>query len=237
LVEKWIDNLGDRAVTSSDENTAEISLIRKDSSVETILDGANLSHFENLPSKEDLKKEFELPQDKLIVSYTGALMFNKGIEFLLNAIPKILVKNKDIFFVVAGFPVEGVTDFVKKNKLEENVRIVSPLEYFELPKLLMASDIGIDPKDSSTRQASGKILQYMAAGIPVVCFDRLNNRTYLEEGGQYVKEISADGLAEGILALAQNKELMKKKGDFNIKQIEKFSWDISAKKIEEIYLK
>ncbi|EKE19984.1 MAG: glycosyl transferase group 1 [uncultured bacterium] len=236
-IEKWIDNLGDWAITSSQENTIEIAEIRKKHSVTTVLDGANLSHYANLPSKLELKKEFELPLDKIIVTYAGQLILNKGIEYLLDSISEISKKNKNIFFVIAGFPVEGVLDFVEKNNLSQHVRVISPLNYFDLPKLLMASDIGIDPKDSSTMQASGKILQYMAAGLPVVCFDRQNNRAYLEEGGQYASEISSSGLTQSILSLANDSQQIISKGNFNKEQIKKFSWDISAKKIEEIYLK
>ncbi|EKE18797.1 MAG: glycosyl transferase group 1, partial [uncultured bacterium] len=89
-IEKWIDNLGDEVFTSSEENSKEISSIRRGGDVSTVLDGANLSYYENISSKEDLRKEFELPLDKVIVTYTGALMFNKGIEYLLNAIPEVL---------------------------------------------------------------------------------------------------------------------------------------------------
>jgi len=236
-IEKFVDNLGDSALTSSEENTKDITNIRTDHNVTTVLDGVNLDCYENLPDKVQLKQEFELPLDKIIITYAGALIFNKGIEYLMDAIPKVLEQNKNVFFVVAGFPVEDVEEFVRLNKLSENVRIISPLNYFDLPKLLKASDIGVDPKDSTTLQASGKILQYMGAGLPVVCYDRANNRTYLGEGGQYSKDISARGLAESILALVGEPQKMMLKGQLNEQQIKKFSWDISAKKIEEIYIK
>lgn len=235
-VEKWINNLGDFAMASSQELSSEIALFRHDKTVTTVLDGASKANFQNLPSKEDLKKELELPLDKVIVTYTGALVGNKGIEHLLQAILLVLEKTSNVFFVVAGFPAEGAADFIAKNKLQSSVRLISPLSYFELPKILKASDIGIDPKDSTTLQASGKILQYMAAGLAVACFDRENNRAYLAEGGQYAAEISAASLAESILTLATDESLIRVKGEFNQKQIEKFSWEKSAQKIEQIYL-
>ncbi len=233
--EKWINNMGDAALTSSAENTQEIEHIRKDHKVQTVLDGANLFYFEKLPSKSALKIEFELPADKVIVTYTGALVPNKGVQYLKEAILAVLQKNPNIFFVIAGFPAEDMSEFVAQNKLETSVRVISPLSYFKLPAILAASDIGVDPKDSSVRQASGKILQYMAASLPVVCFDRQNNRTYLDQGGQFAHEISAQGLAGEILALADNSEQMRKKGEFNRIRVKNFSWEISAKKIEQIY--
>ncbi len=235
-IEKFIDNLGEAAISSSDENTKDMLRLRLDRKVDTVLDGANLSQFENLANKEQLKKEFEFPLDKTIITYTGALMGSKGIQYLLEAIPIVLKKNANTFFILAGFPAQQAEEFVAENKLEEFVRIISPLNYFDLPKLLVASDIGVDPKDSTTGQASGKILGYMAAGLPVVCFDRENNRKYLGEGGQYAKEIAANDLAQAIIMLILDPQRMQLKGQFNKKQVEKFSWDISAKKIARIYL-
>jgi glycosyltransferase involved in cell wall biosynthesis len=109
------------------------------------------------------------------------------------------------------------------------------LNYFQLPKLLAASDLAIDPKDSSTRQASGKILQYMGAGLPVICFDRTNNRQYLEDGGIYAKVISVDGIADAVLWSIENRQQLEVKGEINKQRIRNFSWDASALKIEHIY--
>lgn len=234
-IEWKIDNIGDFAITSSFENTQDILKIRKDKKVETILDGANLDYYKNIPDKATLKKEYEFSEDKIIVTYTGAMIPNKGTDYLFNAILKVLNKNKKIFFILGGFPFEEAEKFIKKNNLEENIRLISPLDYFELPKILSISDIGIDPKDSSTNQASGKILQYMAAGLPVVCFDRDNNRKYLGSGGQYAKEISSESIADAILDLCCNLDKIKFMGEFNRQQIKNFSWDLSAQKIDEIY--
>jgi len=198
------------------------------------LDGASLGSYENL-DKEKIKKELELPEEKIIVAYTGALVMNKGIQLLLEAIPLVLKKKTNIYFVIAGFPAEQAIKYVNEKNLSDWVRIVSPLDYFELPKILVASDIGVDPKDSSTKQASGKILQYMAAGLPVVCFDRENNRAYLGEGAEYCNEISPESLAQGILEFSGDRQKMQSKGDLNKKQIENFSWEKSAEKIEAVY--
>ncbi|HEX8974450.1 MAG TPA: glycosyltransferase family 4 protein [Patescibacteria group bacterium] len=235
-VEKWIDNLGDAALTSSEENTKEIAVLRNGENVETVLDGANTAYYEKEQNKDALKKGLEFPENKTIITYTGALVMNKGIQYLLEAIPKVLEKTHDAYFVVAGFPLDGIRQYLEKNNLADKVRIISPLDYFDLPEILKASDIGIDPKDSSTKQASGKILQYMAAGLPVVCFDRENNRNYLGEGAQYCKEISAKSLASGIIELAADRQKMKFKGELNRQQVSRFSWDKSAEKLEKIYV-
>ncbi|KKU54753.1 MAG: Glycosyl transferase group 1, partial [Candidatus Moranbacteria bacterium GW2011_GWE2_47_10] len=126
---------------------------------------------------------------------------------------------------------------IKEKKLTDSVRIINPLNYFDLPKILNASDLAIDPKDSSTMQASGKILQYMAAGLPVACFDRENNRRYLGEAGEDAKEISGHGLADTILDLSRNHLEIGRKGEISRKRATDFSWVKSAEKIDQIYKK
>ena len=234
-VEWFIDNRGDYAITSSWENTEEIKKFRDDKKVETILDGVNLEHYAFAKNKNEIRKELELPEDKIIIVYAGALIPNKGVDNLYAAIKLSLKKNPNLFFVIAGFPAEATKSLIWNNNLQKQIRLISPLNYFQMPQVLLAGDIAIDPKDSQTRQASGKILQYMAAKLPVVCFDRQNNREYLGEGGEYAQDNSAQGLADGILRLAQNAEERKRKGEICFMRAKNFSWDISASKINEIY--
>lgn len=234
-LEKIIDNLGDCAITSSWENTGEIKKFRKNNKVETILDGVNLDYYQKFSTREASKKELELPLDKIILTYTGALIANKGINYLLSAIPLALAQNNRLFFILAGFPVAEAEEFVKEKRLEKNVRIIHPLSYFDLPEILNASDIAIDPKDSSVNQASGKILQYMGAGLPIICFDKSNNRRYLEAGAYYVPEFSAAGLAKGIIDLSGHWEKAGEMGRKNKERAKDFSWNHSAEKLDKIY--
>jgi glycosyltransferase involved in cell wall biosynthesis len=233
-VEKFIDRLGDVAISSSDENSKEITKFRKQK-VETILDGVNLDYYPGDFSQEKIRKKLGVPKDKIIFTYTGALVENKGTTYLFEAIKIALENNNNIFFIIGGFPIESAEKFIQENNFSRRIRLIHPLNYFNLPRILLASDVGIDPKDSSTCQASGKILQYMGAGLPVVCFDRKNNRDYLEEGGVYAKDISAKALAEKILEVSSDTEKFKYFGMINKNLAKNLSWDISAQKIEKIY--
>lgn len=237
FLEKIIDNLGDASIASSRENSEEIRKLRQDGKVETVLDGVNPDHYSSLKLKSEWRKDLDLPEEKIIAAYTGALVPNKGTAYLFEAMKGILTKRQDIFFIIGGFPMEGMKKFVKDNNFAKSVKIIHPLNYFDLPRLLLASDLGIDPKDSSTSQASGKILQYMGAGLPVACFDRPNNRDYLGEAGEYSSEISGKGLAEAIGRLADNGQDLKEKGELSKKSSLKYGWDKSAEKIDAIYKK
>ncbi len=233
--ELFINNIPNHAIASSRELSREIKKNRKIGNTTTILDGVNLKNYKIDKSKTKIRKKLNIPTDKIIIIYTGALITNKGIKYLLDAILIIKQKIENAFFVIAGSPSREIKQYIKKNNLENKIKLISPLNYFDLPEINISGDIGIDPKESNVGQASGKILQYMAAGLPVVCFNRPNNRSYLGKSGYYVQAISSQGIADGILYFLKNTEKIKKMGEIAKQRSKKFSWKNSAKKIENIY--
>lgn len=235
LVERVIDNLGDRAVASSWDNAEELNHIRIKNRVMPLLDGTRLRMFEGLPDKRSLREKYGIPQDKVVVTYTGALIPNKGIRLFLEAVPLIAAEHPEAHFVIAGFPVDQITEHTEQPLFRERATIISPLPYFNLPGILRLSDIGVDPKDTSTRQASGKTLQYMGAGLPVAVFDTANNREYLAEAGTYAKEVTPAGLAAAIGELVAFRELRETRGALSRKRAEEFSWEKTAIEAETLY--
>ncbi|MEP7162563.1 MAG: glycosyltransferase, partial [Candidatus Moraniibacteriota bacterium] len=103
-VEKIIDNLGDRAVTSSWANTREIRAIRTKNEPVTALDGVEVRQDSGFSSRADIRKRYSIPENALVVTYTGALVQNKGILHFLDAIPFILEGHPEAYIIVAGFP-------------------------------------------------------------------------------------------------------------------------------------
>ena len=235
-VEHFIDNLGDKAITSSWTNTAEIGRIRSDDRPETVLDGVNMGYYENFPSIPGLRKKYRVPENALVVTYTGALVPNKGILHFIEAIPLILAGHPDAHIVIAGFPWNEVAPYFADKAWIEKVTVITPLPYFSNPEILHMSDVGVDPKEALVGQASGKMLTYMGAGLPIVCFDTENNREYVGEGGEYAREVSAEGLAEATLKLLRDPELRKRKGEANQERArEHFSWEKTGRQLERIY--
>jgi len=234
-VEKFIDNLGDKAVTSSWTNREEIAKVRTKNAPLVLLDGTRLSMFEGLPSKDAIRKEYGIREGSIVVTYTGAFIKNKGIEHFLESIPIVAERYPSVQFVLAGFPLDQIEKDIPKH-LDSRVTIISPLPYFELAKVLKMSDIGVDPKAGNTREASGKLLQYMGVGLANVCFDTENNREYLSsDGGSFATEISGRGLADAIGRIVENPMLLESYGRIARERAKKFSWEKSAEELELIY--
>jgi glycosyltransferase involved in cell wall biosynthesis len=236
LVERVIDNLGDRAVASSWDNAEEISSIRTKNPVVPIIDGTRLSMFEGTKDREASRQQYGIPDGKVLIAYTGALIPNKGIRLLLDAVPLVCAKHPEAHFLIAGFPVDQIAETLARDVFRTHATVISPLPYFELPKILTMSDIGVDPKEATTKQASGKMLNYMGAGLSIACFDTQNNREYLGDGGSYAATGTAEALAEAIGRLVSDLELRGAKGAVSRERALMFSWEKSAEELERIYL-
>ncbi len=236
FLERFINGLGNAAVVSSAENIETIKGARKDKRVYHIYDGVSTSVYDEFVSKkEHLRQKYNVPLEKTIVVYTGALIKNKGIYELLGAIN--LIKDKSIFFVIGGFPAEWVVEYIKNNSLEDRVRVISPLNYFSLPEINSLADVAVDPKSDlgNTRQASGKILQYMAANLPILCANRPTNVNYLGDAGQYLDEVNSQNIANVLNLLVADKELRIRKGKQARKKVSKLGWDVIGERLEGVY--
>jgi len=184
------------------------------------------------------KTQLGIATTKKIVIYTGSLMKSKGIDYLLDAIPEIAHQYRNVHFVLVGYPVESSKKRVKDLKVENLVSFTGKVNYFDLPKYLAFADVAVDPKPDDACEGSGKIVNYMGAGLPVVCFNTLNNRAVLSGSGFFATPGNPKDLANKVVELLKNGAMSKRIGGKNWKRAnELFSWNKSGEKVSQIYLK
>lgn len=235
-VEKWINGMGDYAIVSSEENLKVIAAARGGKNVSHVGDGVNLADYAHTAPRTALRKKYHIPQNAFVIVYTGALIANKGIAHILEAIPRVVQQYPDVHFVFGGFPAEGVQKFIAQNNMQKHVTLISPLRYFILPEVNTLADVAIDPKDASVRQASGKVLQYMAAKVGIICADRPTNHTYLQkESALFLSHMDADGLVDAITTFYANRIALKRCAQNAYNDSTQFSWRFIGEKIAGIY--
>lgn len=199
---KWLINKADAMVVSS-ENALESAKenYKNPDEIMVIKDGIDLEMFRDTKETEENSEVNKIKtwqgSDKLLV-YTGGLENSKGVGELLNTFNtgdtngwKLLLfgqgadRRKYVRMYVPG----NVHD-VKENYPYNNERIWFSSEsgYFSLPNYLRLTDAAIDPKRDST-ESSGKLVNYMAAGLPIICFDNDFNRSVLRDQGIYINEM------------------------------------------------
>lgn len=235
--EKFICKMPDFFICSSLSN-GEIIKNRfhiKPEKVKVVIDGVHTDFF-NRPPKKGFKNKLGIPEDAPLIIFTGALLAAKGIWNLVDAIPIVLSRNKNIHFLIVGYPVEETEKKISELGIGANVHMTGMVDYFDLPDYLLISDIAVEPKVDKAGEASGKVINYMGAGLPVVCFDSQNNRRFLEDGGIYAGENKIENLAEKMLWAVDNPDKAKLLGEMNKKRVEKvFSWNNSIKDTVEAF--
>jgi len=235
--EKFICKMPDHFICSSVSNGDIIKdrfKINPDK-VSVVIDGVHTDFFNKLPP-EDFRKSLGIPEKSPVIIFTGALLAAKGIWNLVEAIPIVLKERKDAHFLIIGYPVEETKKRIDEIGISENVHMTGMVDYFKLPDYLNISDIAVEPKIDKAGEASGKVINYMGAGLPVVCFDSKNNRRFLGESGIYAADNKIENLAEKILWALNNIEKARSLGEQNKQRVEEvFSWNNSIKETVRVF--
>lgn len=182
------------------------------------------------------REDLGLPADKLVVIYTGSLLPGKGVDILLEAVGPVLEGHQDALFVLVGYPKDAVETFIGRTGVAGRVILPGEVDYADLGRWLGSADLAVDPKTAGSGEASGKVLHYMAAGLPVVCFDTENNRAFLGEHAFYPAAISSDELAAAIdLALTDPESRLKYGAFCRSRAQQNFSIDSAGRQLDRLY--
>lgn len=161
-------------------------------------------------NRKDLRRvDLNIPENKKVIVYSGSLLAGKGVDALKHLMKRLLVQRDDVFFLIIGYPVADLTAFIQQHGLASDCLLTGRLDYEKLLAYLCQADLAIEPKLADSGEASGKTLHYMAAGLPVVCFDTLNNRSLLAECGYYADPDSDESLAKKVIEALDDHETAK----------------------------
>ncbi len=182
--------------------------------------------------RAELFKKLSLPINKTIVVYSGALLDGKGLRELKEVISGN--QNSDVHFLIIGYPTENLAQFLKEKNLVDHCTLTGRIPFESLPDYLSTADIAIDPKLSDAGEGSGKMLNYLACGLPVLAFDTQNNRDFLP------KETTLANNVEEMLTQLQyftdSAAARQKEGKRNLKQFtERYSWSVTKGQLKRVY--
>lgn len=242
--EALINRMADAVITSS-HHAAQVLIhdfAYPRHKVVTVADSVNTDSFRPRWLSEQgnelghLKTVLGIPEERLVVVYLGLLAEYQGTGKLLEAAKHLVSRGVPIHFLIMGFPGE---DYYRSRAAELGllpwVTFTGRIPYEEAPTYLLLGDIAVSPKMSET-EGNGKLLNYMAAGLPTVTFDTPVAREILGEQGIYAEFGSAESLATSIEALARDEAFRRERGmQLREKAQEEYSWEKAGQQILEIY--
>jgi glycogen(starch) synthase len=164
-----------------------------------IPNGVDASEFEETFDKTDFRSKFALPPEKMVL-FVGRLVYEKGVQTLINAMPKVLARVNAKFIIVGD---GGMKDFlmgqVRNMRLTHKIFFAGFLDEQSLRFLYRCADVCVVP---SLYEPFGiTALEAMAAKTPVVVSDTGGLAEIVEHDKTGVKTFAgnADSLAWGIM--------------------------------------
>ena len=108
------------------------------------------------------------------------------------------------------------------------------VDFIELPKLLQLADIAVDPKFNDAGEGSGKMLNYLACGLPVLAFNTQNNKHFLPVDSVLADDVQ--GMAEQLQTLVNNTLKLESIGELNKQHfIDNYSWAQTEEQLDVVY--
>ena len=234
--EGWINRLADQIITSSTPGRDELAQLRHcpDQRVTVLADGVDLSVFKHHPQRE-ARQQLGLDEQVPVIVYLGLFNSYQGVDLLLQAAKELIRQGRNFHLLMMGYPEQPCRDLAEKLHISSFITFTGRVSYADAPLLLSAGDLAVSPKVSTT-EANGKLLNYMACGLPVVAFDTPVNRELLGDDGLYAALGSVDDLARCLSdALADRSQLRQRGRRLRDRVTALFSWDAQVQRLLAVY--
>ena len=207
--------------------------------INVIPNGINLSNFTGIERDYDFRRLYAMDNEKIIV-YVVILVYVKGIQHLIAAMPKILSNYHDAKLIIAGRG--GMMDELKAEArnlgLGNKVYFTGYLDSKQVQKMYKCADVAVFP---STYEPFGIVaLEAMLAGVPTVVSDVGGLNEIVNHGVDGMKSYAGNpnSIADSVTALLYDHQLaanVSKKAKQKVK--EQFNWEKIAQDTHFTYEK
>lgn len=175
---------------------------------------------------DELRKKFGISNKYIL--FVGTLQPRKNVERLIEAFAKL--KREDLDLVIIGkkgWMFDDILDAPKKFHIEPRVRFLHEVTDEELPPFYKNAVMFVLP---SLYEGFGlPVLEAMKYGCPVITSDISSLPEAGGDAALYVDPNNVDDIASKMRKLLEDENLRKDLIAKGKKQIEKFSWEKSAK--------
>ncbi len=201
-----------------------------DLSVHVIPNGVDLHRFSNGHAR--------VPDDNVRILFVSRLIMRKGLQFLIDAIPKIKKQ------VNAPFVIKIVGDGPDKDQLiarieelgiSENFRFYGYVEHGKLPEYYLDADIFVLP--SLAEGMPNVVLEAMGSGLPIVATKVPGSEELVHQGenGFLVKPKDGNALANVLTTLINDRSLREKMGSYSKNLVKNYTWESVAEQYILLY--
>ena len=207
--------------------------------INVIPNGINLSNFTGIERDYDFRRQYAMDNEKIIL-YVGRLVYEKGVQHLIAAMPKILSNYNDAKLIIAGRG--GMMDELRAEAsnlgLNDKIYFTGYLNSKQVQKMYKCADVAVFP---STYEPFGIVaLEAMLAGVTTVVSDVGGLDEIVTHGVDGMKSYAgnANSIADSVTALLYDHQLatnVSKKAKQKVK--DQFNWEKIAQDTHFTYEK
>lgn len=185
--------------------------------------------------KEAMRLSLDLKQDDFVLIYPAELNKNKNQILLIHAMERLTKNYSNIKLLLPGTDSYNgyYQNVVKEKKLDEYIKFLGFRS--DIPKLLKISNVAVA---SSKREGLPvNIMEAMYVGLPVIVTNCRGQRDLIKEGenGFVIETNDDEKLADKIICLYKNKDLMQKMSKSSQKRVTPYLLSDILEEMEKIY--
>ncbi len=205
--------------------------------INVIPNGVNLNNFSGIERDYDFRRQFAMDNEKIIL-YVGRLVYEKGIQNLIGAMPKVLQNYHDSKLVICGKGgmIDELKQEVKNLGIENKVYFAGYCDSTKVQKMYKCADMAVFP---STYEPFGIVaLEAMLAGIPTVVSDVGGLNEIVDHGVNGMKSYAgnSNSIADSILALLFDAKLCDTISKNAVKKVKDlYNWNKIAQDTHYVY--
>ncbi len=185
------------------------------------------------PEKTELVDAQKHVKEK-IVTFLGRITFQKGPEYFIEAAQKVLERDKNVRFVMAGTGdmMEKMIRRVAKLKISSHFHFTGFLKGENVDRMFAMSDVYVMPSVSEPFGISP--LEAMRSNVPVI----ISKQSGVAEVLNHVMKVDfwdVDAMADAIYGLLHYKSMSEMTVANGTEEVNNLKWESAARKVADIY--
>jgi glycosyltransferase involved in cell wall biosynthesis len=198
--------------------------------ISVVTNGVEHTYFQN-----NLKTKQREKQKMKTMIYTGNFGYFQGIDLMLKAFKMVIAHRQDVrLLLISNDDLGPYKNLIDQLGIRNYIDFQNSV-FADLPNCFAAADIALNPRINCDGIPQ-KLLNYMAAGKPVVSFRGSAKTLEHGETGWVVENYNIEAFARGVIHLLENQEMAKKIGENAAKcAASNYSWKKTAEKVEVVY--
>ncbi len=184
-----------------------------------------------LANRGSWRREHGIPEDALIISFSGRIMVDKGILELTQAFDRL--RGENLHLVIAG---GGDMALLEPWQGRENIHILGQVDFKDIPRIMADSQIFCLPSRFIEGQPTSLLeAGYCGCAVTATANGGITEVIPSEEYGLLIQTGDVDALTEALQSLINDPEKRERLGaNLQARVREHYTWATAAAKIRAV---